>query len=704
MIKKLLLASIGLLVISASWAQYPMKSVKDLNFVPVDSLLLTPPKDGSLLLPKGAAYGDTVSVYCVVYEPSRQEDGRQTFFTGSRYRFVVMDSTSLVSKNYDFAFCTFVSVDSTSANPAGAGELVKGQILKVTGRVNEYRSLTQFELLNRADAIEVVGFANLADLPDAISVPIVDMNEGTWAANSSVNQRKLNSERHEAAKVRIKDLTVVSNSAAEFVVMDKSGNQMGIDDQANRIFGTTPPPPGSTIDSLDGYLFTRDNSGTWCINPVNYNAIYGIQADVPVISGYNKASTYFAPADSVKMVWNITTGNPNSKISSAKLFYKINDSETFTEVVMTGSAGIFNSAIAPVMLDSALVQFYAEAKIGTGSPVRFPGTGYDGVWVSSKVPSIKMVQFSKRSNGDTYLSGAALTLTGVVTASLNDVGKVAIQNGTGAWSAIRVEGAKIDTFKVGDLVSINGTVSENFNLTRIVYVTTSDFTIHSRGNAVPAPLMVTSAQIKTASAEAEAHESVLVELTNPYVVHINADAPTNSNFGEILLNEDSTKTGTFNGVRMDDLSRKLAWSNIVRPGKKLLYAGQKFSFVRGLLDYAFNDFKLIPRDSLDMGETKLPVSVGENPLVAGSFVLYPAYPNPFNPSTTIRLDLQKSAFVELVVFNLLGQQIQTLANGVLQPNTYLLPFNASGLSSGLYFYQLRIDNKIVKTSKMTLLK
>jgi hypothetical protein len=65
------------------------------------------------------------------------------------------------------------------------------------------------------------------------------------------------------------------------------------------------------------------------------------------------------------------------------------------------------------------------------------------------------------------------------------------------------------------------------------------------------------------------------------------------------------------------------------------------------------------------------------------------YPNPFNPVTTIRFALPVAGNVTLKVFNLLGQETATLVNEIRPAGEYSVPFNGSGLSSGMYFYRLQ---------------
>jgi hypothetical protein len=89
--------------------------------------------------------------------------------------------------------------------------------------------------------------------------------------------------------------------------------------------------------------------------------------------------------------------------------------------------------------------------------------------------------------------------------------------------------------------------------------------------------------------------------------------------------------------------------------------------------------------------------------VPTSMVLDQNYPNPFNPSTTIVYGIPSAMKVSMIVYNVLGQEVMTLVNELQTAGMHELVFDASRLSSGVYFYRLTAANA-VSTKKMVLLK
>ena len=92
-----------------------------------------------------------------------------------------------------------------------------------------------------------------------------------------------------------------------------------------------------------------------------------------------------------------------------------------------------------------------------------------------------------------------------------------------------------------------------------------------------------------------------------------------------------------------------------------------------------------------------------NNQVPNSYNLSQNYPNPFNPVTNIKFSIPTNGNVKLVVFDVLGREVTTLVNEVRNAGNYVVDFDASNLSSGVYFYTLESGN-FTQTKKMLLVK
>ncbi|HWR81673.1 MAG TPA: T9SS type A sorting domain-containing protein [Candidatus Deferrimicrobium sp.] len=95
--------------------------------------------------------------------------------------------------------------------------------------------------------------------------------------------------------------------------------------------------------------------------------------------------------------------------------------------------------------------------------------------------------------------------------------------------------------------------------------------------------------------------------------------------------------------------------------------------------------------------------VAAGPEVPAEYALRQNYPNPFNPSTDISFDLPTASTVELTVFNVLGQKVETLASGQMEAGSHTLTWDATPYSSGVYFYRISA-NGFSETKKMLMLK
>jgi hypothetical protein len=204
---------------------------------------------------------------------------------------------------------------------------------------------------------------------------------------------------------------------------------------------------------------------------------------------------------------------------------------------------------------------------------------------------------------------------------------------------------------------------------------------------------------------------------------------------------------TTGGIYLSE-DRALSWKPLLKPGGMRWLSGQlrfdphdpnHFYLVTGRYLYEsgdagqtwveisqgfegfpwFNDLAFDPFDEsvvyvtttwgvYKLDRASVVTAVEETATLPSAFSLSPAYPNPFNPSTTIRFTLPQPGEAELAIYNLLGQKMATLARGVQEAGPHTLAWNGRDeygreLSSGVYLCRLRAGGR-VETRKLLLLR
>ncbi|NWG29299.1 MAG: T9SS type A sorting domain-containing protein [Ignavibacteriaceae bacterium] len=197
-------------------------------------------------------------------------------------------------------------------------------------------------------------------------------------------------------------------------------------------------------------------------------------------------------------------------------------------------------------------------------------------------------------------------------------------------------------------------------------------------------------------------DTVITEIDRslpPPVPEIDFDA--RFNYGEFIkaVSVDSGEVDLEIDVQTNAYPITLSWE--INPANGIEYS---FLSDSGLGKITFLTKKLT-LDKNSNGKIKLFGKVGKsfNSNLPEKFQLYQNYPNPFNPVTTIKYDIVKAQDVNVIVYDILGRELARLVNEHQQPGSYEVEWNASNVSSGIYFYQLKTKNYI-NTKKMILLK
>jgi len=129
-------------------------------------------------------------------------------------------------------------------------------------------------------------------------------------------------------------------------------------------------------------------------------------------------------------------------------------------------------------------------------------------------------------------------------------------------------------------------------------------------------------------------------------------------------------------------------------------AGAPTLIIVGVTD---DDSSAVHIDEFWYNETPTGMSISDDAPIASSYELGQNYPNPFNPTTHIRFNIPETAGAKLTVFNIMGEAVANLVDGVVSAGGHTVSWNAANMPTGVYFYRLESGN-FTQTRKLLLVK
>lgn len=151
------------------------------------------------------------------------------------------------------------------------------------------------------------------------------------------------------------------------------------------------------------------------------------------------------------------------------------------------------------------------------------------------------------------------------------------------------------------------------------------------------------------------------------------------------------------------------WSGNINPSPVDLTIGQvlpnnnQYNFNGKLDEIRLYDYPLSLQEISDVYELATGTEDDSRNEIPETTFLHQNYPNPFNPNTNISFTLKESGLVSLKVYNLLGQEVDTVILQKMNAGSHSIRYDASSLSSGIYIYRLKTMN-VIQTQKMILIK
>lgn len=739
----ILLAALVTILNVTTLAQYPTVTLQQINQVPMDSLRLADSLQSTQparwTLQTSPYMGDTVTVVALCVVPAKI-----LTFTAGGFTMLLYDTASANDCNTPWG-AVFVRVNA----PADTAQIIldgflnveAGDIIQMTGLISEFpltsmNSVTQFQPIPGIP-ISIVGSRSL---PQYCRMSTGSFYRGIFAGGTV---RYSTGEPKEGMLVEFVNLTVNERTnfgRGTFAAVDDSGNQVTMYD-ASKFFtkghgGTLPQPGdslwtylydnfinvGTRIDTLRGYITTvsgSENPRGYRIAPIKRNDV-DLGVVLPSITQHRRNPIVVPSDSSPRVSVRVTKRTGGYGIATVQLFYSLNNAPFSTAQMVFQASDTTYVAQIPQQSENTFVHYFIKATDSLGNSAILANSAFGGAasdtsrgfffyTVLNRPLTIQDIQYTPYLNGRSGYLGATVSVKGVVTAdtahlriaSLSTGGTSTwyIQDGNQPWSGIWFVPSVAESLlylQNGDSVTVTGTVAEQNDVTRLQSATVVR---HTSGRPEPAAVVSTTGTfgigVANGTPSAEQLEGMIVRFNNAVVTALYPEFNDRREFeiddgsGPVRLLRDGKHT--YSNDTLD-----------IGQGYTILRLGDIIQHVSGIIYYSFNKYKFVPRDNADWGPITS-VDLRHNPIIPEAYSLAQNYPNPFNPATIISYRLPVSTFVTLKVYNTLGQEVRTLVKGDQAPGEYSVRFDASTLSTGVYFYTLQAG-EFRQVKKMLLVK
>jgi hypothetical protein len=742
--KKLLLVVMAVLALaSVTRAQnFPLKTLIEIQQVPDSSLqkadALGIGANTSWTLQTSSYNGQNVEVVALVTVPPHYIS-----YTGAGMTMCLVDTGANGFKPWSGILVRYPgSAASFDAN--GYNSIQRGDIIRIRGTIGEFSANVMNSLTQLAPdttyKIEILPTDNPPPIPPPAKLQISDFNVGV---NPNGHINIITGEKYESKEVMFTGLTVIANvntGRGTWMVTDDFGNQLSDYDwsyyftigNGSVIVPGDPnyhvPAIGTRIDTLRGYIGTSSGgeaSRGYRICPIfPGDVVYGKLS--PGLTTHRRYPVMVTPDSTpritAKAFRQVSTVQSGAALNTIKLYYSVNNAAWQTVDMTAPQASVDSTyqATIPKQAAGAMVKYFVRVDDAANQVVMLANSGsltqYDTTQgfffynvidrVQKPVLSVSDIQYTPFKNGRTSIIGTVDSVGGIVTADTSSLyiaqqttfhtNPYYIQNGNAPWSGIWVTGPDSIMAKcaLGDSIIVTGYINENFDVTRVETIT--KMRVVKKGNPVPAPVKLSTDVFAGGATTGEPYEGMLVSFDNAVVTDIN---PVFQDFTEFEVSN-GTKGCRVQLDGKNPFSITPADSAI---GKTVLKLNQNLGTLTGLIYYSAQRYKLVPRTKADWPNVATSVRIDNNNAVPAEFSLSQNYPNPFNPSTNFRFSVAKSQLVSLKIYDVLGREVATLVNEQMNPGTYTVQWNASNLSSGVYFYRLH-SGSFVQTMKLMLMK
>jgi FlgD Ig-like domain/Carboxypeptidase regulatory-like domain len=462
---------------------------------------------------------------------------------------------------------------------------------------------------------------------------------------------------------------------------------------------------GAGFGANNFFFITSEDGGAW-------NGLYIYQYDVEVVQGDDvtitgEVSEYFGFTELGDISEIVINSSGNALPAAVEITTAVAASEEAYESVLVKINNVTVTELPGEYNEWLVDDGSGACQVDDGFGVIYPDLAIDDQFVSitgildysfdayglhprnmadfntgenPEITSIYDIQFTEDISGDSPYAGQTVTVEGIVSGSSFGGAKYFITSSEGgAWNGIYIFD-EVNEPETGDMVQFTAEVSEYFGFTELLNL--SAYQVISSGNPLPAAVEISTMTL----ASEEAYESVLVKISDLSVTVLPNE------YGEWFVDDSSGACQVDDGfgVSFPDL-----------------LVGDDIISITGLVDYSFSEYGIHPRtaEDIDLGD------YNDDDIV--TIQNLKAYPNPFRAgnersSLNFSFTLENSSNLDLAVYNVRGQKVAQLADGVKPAGTHEISWNgrdASGnsLPVGVYFYQLKTDSS-QESAKILLLR
>ena len=632
----------------------------------------------------------------------------------------------------------FTIGSGTKTAPQDIFTLIPGDSIEVTGLITIYDGQIEIEPISKtaggATYTQNVKFLGNSRVPRFTQVQLSQL-----VNSKSINQLSTG-EQWEGAYVEFTNVTVTTvpvGTRTQFTVADSVGNFLTVFDrfyyQRDGVNGNLfkVPHVGDVFKSIRGvisaYATTGPNctTGTYELYPFDStDYVYSLSA--PLINSVTRTPLVPTSTNTVTITANVTPFGTRG-IKNVILNYKTGiDTSVFTgytSVTMTASGSNFTATI-PAEANGTAVKYWitavdtiSKAPLRSYYPnVKTPGISPSFYTVRDAGLTIYDLQFRPLPASVSPYLGQTVTVSGVVTASLADLGYFYIQQpGITGWAGLNLSGStSLANFKTGDNVTVTGIVNEAGNYTSLTVTN-----IVSSGTSLKiTPLTILDTLLTSGTLNNRKYMSMLATLKSASgskmkVVQKNAD-PTyaNGGFGDFRVGENTatptigTRVTSGNYSSSDPSTVNLSYINDSSLSKNLkvkawrvIEVGDNMDSITGIMFYNFGNYKLLPRTNADMYNINNPVAGIENiSLPKGNIEIFP---NPANG--TIHINLNNYAGYENLSINIYDITGKSVYSGIINSSEPRYDLNLN-IKDGAYILRVSSANGITGESKLLISK